>query len=191
MKNLQRMIDYRLIQYRDIFTEKIKNQILDFANDVWYTHKQGGKILMCGNGGSAADSLHFTAELVGKFKLLRRPIASISLNSDVAILTAIANDFDYNKVFARQLEALADKKDLLVVISTSGKSLNVLEAVCTAEKIGIKTTALLGGNGGGVAEHINTGIVVHSSDTAIIQEIHQMIIHIICDIIDKRIQEDE
>lgn len=190
MDKVSEMMEYRLKEYAEVFTENFVYDIVKLIDDIWNTYKQGGKILICGNGGSAADSLHFVAELVGRFRVLRRPISSIALNSDVATITAIANDFDYKNIFARQIEALAQKGDILIVISTSGKSSNVLEAIHMANKIGINTTALLGCDGGEAAEYINHGIIIPNFDTAIVQEIHQMIIHIVCDIIEKKVKNE-
>lgn len=103
MDKVSEMMEYRLKEYAEVFTENFVYDIVKLIDDIWNTYKQGGKILICGNGGSAADSLHFVAELVGRFRVLRRPISSIALNSDVATITAIANDFDYKNIFARQI----------------------------------------------------------------------------------------
>lgn len=187
MDSIRKMIDYRLDEYNNILIENFEHQILDFVEHIWNSFRQGGKLLVCGNGGSAADSLHFVAELVGRFRLSRKPISAISLNSDVATITAISNDFNYNDIFSRQVEALADKNDSLIVISTSGNSQNIVEAAHMAKKNGINVLALLGGDGGKVSSYITHGIIVPCFDTAIVQEIHQIVIHIICEVFEDKL----
>ena len=187
MDSIRKMIDYRLDEYNNILIENFEHQILDFVEHIWNSFRQGGKLLVCGNGGSAADSLHFVAELVGRFRLSRKPISAISLNSDVATITAISNDFNYNDIFSRQVEALADKNDSLIVISTSGNSQNIVEAAHMAKKNGINVLALLGGDGGKVSSYITHGIIVPCLDTAIVQEIHQIVIHIICEVFEDKL----
>lgn len=145
--------------------------------DVLAKIKSGGKIITCGNGGSAATASHLTEELLGKYKHKRRPIASICLNSDGPALTCIANDFSFNHVFKRQLEALGDPKDVFVVFSTSGRSMNVLEAVTEASSRGIMTVGFLGGDGGSVWRGCTHPIIVKSGNSARIQEIHDFIMH--------------
>lgn len=143
--------------------------------------KNGNTIFWCGNGGSAAESSHLAVELIGRFKNNRRPLPSISLNADTSALTCIANDFGYDEIFARQLEGLARSGDVLVVLSTSGKSENILRALRKAKEIGVVTIALLGKGGGqalGLADH---AIVIDSAETARIQEIHLLLGHTFCE----------
>lgn len=144
----------------------------------------GKKVILFGNGGSAADSQHIAAELVGRFKRDRRPLAAIALTTDTSSLTAVANDYGYNFVFARQLAALGSPGDVAICISTSGRSRSVIEAVMVARKIGIKTIALTGANGGALKSRCDISVVVPSSDTPRIQECHILIGHIICDIVE-------
>ena len=148
------------------------------------TLKAGGKILLCGNGGSAADAQHIAAELTGRYKTERGALAGIALTTDTSALTAIGNDYGYEFVFSRQLEALGREGDLLIAISTSGNSGNVLKALELARKIGIKTIGLSGRTGGAMNELCDLNLVVPSNDTPRIQEMHIMIGHIICQAID-------
>ena len=148
------------------------------------TLKAGGKILLCGNGGSAADAQHIAAELTGRYKTERGALAGIALTTDTSALTAIGNDYGYEFVFSRQLEALGREGDLLIAISTSGNSGNVLKALELARKIGVKTIGLSGRTGGAMNELCELNLVVPSNDTPRIQEMHIMIGHIICQAID-------
>jgi len=148
------------------------------------TLKDGRTVYWCGNGGSASDSQHMSAELIGKFKKSRKPLRSVALVADMAAITCIANDFGYDKIFSRQLEALGENGDTLVAISTSGNSQNIINALETANAIGIKTISLLG-KGGGVAKDIaKISITIESRDTTRIQECHQLIGHTICSAIE-------
>jgi D-sedoheptulose 7-phosphate isomerase len=148
------------------------------------TLQAGGKLLLCGNGGSAADAQHIAAELVGRFIRARAGLPAIALTTDTSALTAIANDFGYEQVFARQVQALARPGDLLVGISTSGNSANVLKAVEMAHAMGVHTVGLLGGSGGALAGRVNDALVVPSPDTPRIQECHILLGHIWCQMID-------
>jgi len=143
--------------------------------------KLGNTIFWCGNGGSAAESSHLAVELIGRFKNDRRPLPSVSLNSDTSALTCIANDFGYDEIFARQLEGLAKPGDVLVVLSTSGKSENILRALQKANELGVTSIALLGKGGGPAANLADQTIIIESSETARIQEIHLLIGHTFCE----------
>lgn len=145
---------------------------------------QGGTIFWCGNGGSAADSQHLAAEFVGKFKNDRRPLRSIALSTDSSILTCISNDYSFQDVFARQISALGRPNDLLVGISTSGKSANVINAIEAANDCGLHTIGLTGGDGGTLKQSADHSIIVPSTSTARIQEMHILIGHIICDMVE-------
>lgn len=146
--------------------------------------KNGGKLFIFGNGGSAADSQHIAAELVGRFKMVRRALPAIALTTDTSILTAIANDYGYEAVFLRQLEALASKGDIALGISTSGNSKNVLEAFKKAKSLGLKRIALSGSGGGKMKDEADISIIVPSKDTPRIQESHSLIGHILCGLIE-------
>jgi len=143
--------------------------------------KQGKTIFWCGNGGSAAESSHLAVELIGRFKNNRRPLPSVSLNSDTSAVTCIANDFGYDEIFARQLEGLAKQGDVLVVLSTSGKSENILRALRKAKELEVTTIALLGKGGGEAVSLADYSVVINSNETARIQEIHLLIGHTFCE----------
>jgi len=151
------------------------------------TLKNKNKILICGNGGSAADAQHFAAELTGRYKTERRGLPAIALTTDTSALTAIGNDYGYDRVFDRQIEALANKGDLLVGISTSGNSANVINALKVAKEISCKTIGLTGKNGGVMNELCDINIIAPSNDTPRIQEMHILFIHTICQIIDNEL----
>ena len=145
---------------------------------------KGNKLLVCGNGGSAADAMHICAELVGRFLKERRALPAIALNTDPAFLTAWSNDYSYESVFARQVEALAKRGDIVWGISTSGNSKNVLAALKTARELGALTIALTGQGGGVIAEYADVLLAVPLSVTARIQEVHTVTYHIICEAVE-------
>ena len=149
------------------------------------TLKKKGKIFICGNGGSAADSQHFATELVGRFKKERKGIPAISLASNSPLLTAISNDYSFGKVFSRQLEALGRSNDLLIAISTSGKAKNVISAAKTAKEMGIKTIGLSGKDGGELKDIVDLPFIVPSSSTPRIQEAHITILHILAEFLEE------
>jgi D-sedoheptulose 7-phosphate isomerase len=148
------------------------------------TLNQGGKILLCGNGGSAADSQHIAAELVGRYELHRRAWPAIALTTDTSALTALSNDYGYEDVFARQVEALAKPGDLLLALSTSGTSANVIKAAETARRLGCKVIALTGAGAEPLASLCDLAVVVPSMRTSRVQEAHITIGHLWCELID-------
>ncbi len=141
----------------------------------------GGKVLWCGNGGSAADCQHLAAEFVGRFRRERRGLASVALTTDSSVLTAIGNDYGYDEIFSRQVEALCTSRDVVVGISTSGNSLNVCAALKEARKMGAFTVSFTGLTGGELAMIANLALKVASTDTARIQEAHILVGHLLCD----------
>ena len=149
--------------------------------------REGNKLLICGNGGSAADSQHIAAELTGRYKKERRGIAAIALSTDTSALTAIGNDYGFDVVFARQVEALANKGDVLLGISTSGNSKNVLLALQKAREHGCKTIGLSGKDGGAMQALCDVNLIVPSNDTPRIQEMHITLGHILCHLIEERL----
>lgn len=165
--------------------QKMAPMIAEMAILLADTFRRGGKLLVMGNGGSAADSQHFVAEIVGRFKMERRGLPAIALSTDTSILTAIGNDYGFEAVFRRQVEALATPGDLVVGISTSGNSPNVLCALELAREKGCRTIALLGKDGGSIKGVCDLALVVPSDDTPRIQEGHGLIIHIVCDLLEK------
>ena len=152
--------------------------------------KAGGKILACGNGGSAADAQHFAAELVNRFERERPPLAALALTTDTSALTSIGNDYSYEQVFAKQLRALGRKGDVLLAMSTSGNSANVIAAARTARELGIRIVALTGNGGGKLAAALAAGdvhVCVPHTRTVRIQEVHLLALHCLCDGIDSRL----
>lgn len=144
----------------------------------------GRRLFICGNGGSAADAQHFAAELTGRFEKERRGYPATALSTDTSALTSIGNDYGFDQVFARQLEALAMRGDVLVAISTSGNSPNVVKAVEQAHALGVRTIGLLGRDGGVCAEGVDVPLVVGVPRTARIQEAHVLILHLLCEGLD-------
>tara|TARA_B100000035_G_C20821799_1_gene474569 strand:+ start:32 stop:628 length:597 start_codon:yes stop_codon:yes gene_type:complete len=147
----------------------------------------GGTIFWCGNGGSAADSQHIAAEFVGRFKNDRKPLKSIALTTDTSVITCISNDYSYEKIFSRQLEALGGRGDVLVVISTSGQSENIKQVLIQAKKMGIKSIGLLGKRGGKCKRYVDIPLIVPSQSTARIQESHILIEHLICELVELKL----
>jgi D-sedoheptulose 7-phosphate isomerase len=147
----------------------------------------GGKVMFCGNGGSAADSQHLAAELIGRFIKDRRPISAIALSTDTSVLTCVGNDYSFDEVFARQVQGLGRKGDVLVAISTSGNSRNVIRAAEEAKVIGVSVIGLLGHNGGILKELCDLAIIVPSQVTARIQESHILIGHTLCGLIEQNL----
>jgi len=162
----------------------IENTLLDVSKIVIEILKNGNKILICGNGGSAADAQHFAAELTGRYKTERRGLPAIALTTDTSALTAIGNDYGYERVFDRQTEALASKGDLLIGISTSGNSKNVISALQLAKEMGCSTVGFSGRDGGAMNEVCDRNLVVQSNNTPRIQEMHILFIHTICQLVD-------
>ena len=185
------MIDYiklQLTEQRSVLEQMemvLVGQIADVAALLIATFAKGNKLIVFGNGGSAADSQHFAAEITGRFKMERRALPAIALTTDTSILTAIGNDYGFDRVFSRQVEGLAVAGDVAVGISTSGNSPNVALALDEARKQGCKTVALLGRDGGSICKLVDYAIIIPSADTPHIQEGHITTIHILCDLLEK------
>lgn len=170
--------------------QQLSGKIADTAEAMADTLREDGKLLICGNGGSAADALHLSSELLNKFVLERRPLAAIALNADVSTLTSIANDFAFEYVYSKQVEALGRPGDILVVITTSGQSANISRAIEAAHSNNIRVIALTGKSGGQAAEMLretDLELRVPNKTTARIQEVHGLIIHCLCDLIDQQL----
>ncbi len=181
-------ITSQLAAHRDVITrveQELSPLIAEMVTLLVDTFNRGGKLLVMGNGGSAADAQHFVAEIVGRFKMERRGLPAIALSTDTSILTAIGNDYGFDKVFRRQVEALAVPGDLVVGISTSGNSPNVLQALELAREKGCRTVGLLGKDGGGIKNLCDLALIVPTNDTPRVQEGHITIIHIVCDLLEK------
>jgi D-sedoheptulose 7-phosphate isomerase len=149
--------------------------------------RAGGKVMACGNGGSAADAQHFAAELIGRFERERQELAAIALTTDTSILTAVGNDYSYDEIFAKQVRGLGKLGDILIGISTSGNSKNVVKAIEAAKKMGIKIIALTGNGGGNIASLLDADdihLCAPSTRTARIQETHLVLLHALCDGVD-------
>lgn len=159
-------------------------QVIAAARLLADTLKAGGKILLFGNGGSAADAQHLAAEFVNRFQVERPPLAAVALTTDTSILTAVANDYDFREVFVKQVQALGRPGYVAVGLSTSGSSPNVVAALVAARDLGLRTLALSGGDGGPVAKAAELAIVVPSRHTPRIQEVHITIGHVLCDLVD-------
>jgi D-sedoheptulose 7-phosphate isomerase len=164
-----------------VFSE-LAPKVEEVARRITDCLKAGGKVMMCGNGGSSSDAQHFAGELVNRFLMNRKPYAGIALNTDAAVMTSIANDFSYDEIYSKQVEGLGREGDMLVGFSTSGNSANILRAFDTAKEIGIKTVAFTGGTGGKMLERSDFVLLVSSSShTPRIQEGHELMMHLICE----------
>lgn len=174
-------------------SEIIKNssslikEIEKTINEITECYKKHNKVLIFGNGGSAADAQHIAAELIGRFKKERKSLPAIALTTDTSVISSLANDYSFEKIFSRQCESLVTKGDIVIGISTSGNSKNVQAGLITAKKMGAKTIGLLGNKGGKIKNYVDIPIIVNSSSTPRIQEVHRVIYHIICEMIEKNI----
>ena len=185
---IQRFQESIAIKEKIIGNNNLIKMIADVSEQLTNVIKAGNKLILCGNGGSASDALHFAGEIVGRFQMDRPAWAAIVLNADVATMTAIANDYGYDEVFARQAEAHVRPGDLFIGISTSGNSENILRAAKVAKEKGAITAAFLGKDGGRIKDIVDYPIVVECNTTARVQESHICIIHIICELIEKSLQ---
>jgi len=163
------------------------NEIDESINKIIDCYKKGKKVIIFGNGGSAADAQHIAAEFIGRFYLDRESYPAIALTTDTSILTSIGNDYSFEMIFSRQCESLVSKGDIVIGISTSGKSQNVEKGLIEAKKKGAITIGLLGNNGGTIKKITDIPIIVDSNETPRIQEAHRVIYHIICEIVEKKL----
>jgi len=181
-KQIQDSIDVKTsIINDDTLVELIENA----SNEIINCYKNGHMLLLCGNGGSAADAQHIAGEMVARFRIERKALSALAFNTNSSVVTAIGNDYEYNRIFERQVEAFGHEGDVLISISTSGESESVIRAIDKAKEMKIKTVTLTGKGGGKCAGISDISITVPSDDTARIQESHIMIGHIICDIVEK------
>lgn len=180
---LTRSLQEHLAAVQSLLDSKL-SEIEQAGSLICGTLGSGHKILLCGNGGSAADAQHIAAELVGRYERKRRAFPAIALTTDTSALTALSNDFGFEEVFARQVQALAEAGDVLIAISTSGKSPNIIKAAEQARKIGCKIVGLAGGSGEPLASHCDLSIVVPTGRTSRVQEAHITIGHLWCEMVD-------
>jgi len=172
-------------ELKKCFAEKNVDTIVDMAVAIADAFKNGNKLLLFGNGGSAADAQHLAAEFVNRFRIERPPLPAIALTTDSSILTSIGNDYDFSEIFSKQVKALASKGDIVIGISTSGNSPNVIKGLEAATSVGAKTIGFTGKNGGKIAEAVDVLLNVESDVTARIQEVHITLGHAICDLVDQ------
>ena len=170
-------------------SNKLEPGITNCINIIEECLKKDKKIILFGNGGSAADSQHIAAEFVGRFNMERKSYPAIALTTDSSIITSIGNDYSFDQIFSRQCESLVIKDDVVIGISTSGNSINVKNGLITAKKNGAKTIGLLGNAGGEIKSIVDHSLIVESNSTARIQEIHRIISHIICGLVEKKMGE--
>ena len=191
MKNLeiikQRIIDSISVKQQLLTNDMLVKTVAVLAEKIVDCIINGGKLVICGNGGSASDALHFAGEIVGRFAKERKAWPAIVLNADVATMTAISNDYGYEEVFARQVEGHLKPDDLFVGISTSGNSENVYRALWKAKEMGSMTASLLGNDGGKIGPLADISIIVPCDITARVQECHILIIHVLCEIVEERL----
>ena len=166
------------------FLEQDGPRLLQAAEMIADSFSHGGRLLIFGNGGSAADAQHMAAEFVNRFKIERPPLPALALTTDTSVLTSIANDYSFDSVFVKQIKALSSQGDVALGISTSGNSKNVVSAIQEARVRGLTTLALAGAGGGQLAGEAELALIVPSHDTPIIQEVHLMAEHLICDLVD-------
>lgn len=183
---LKRSLEEHLETIQSLLDSKL-DEIEQTGQLICQTLIAGNKILLCGNGGSAADAQHIAAELVGRYEQQRRAFPAIALTTDTSALTALSNDYGYEEVFARQVLALANKGDLVIAISTSGKSHNIVKAVEEAKRIGCQTLALTGCSGEPLASLCDSALIVASTRTARVQEAHITIGHLWCEMVDRAV----
>ncbi len=183
----QRISDSISVKQQLLKNEDLINKVSQLADEITKSISNGGKIVVCGNGGSASDALHFAGEIVGRFVKERKAWPAVVLNADVATMTAIANDYGYDEVFARQAEGHIKTNDVFVGISTSGNSENVYRALQKAKELGAKTACLVGKDGGKIGRDADYSIIVPCNVTARIQECHILIIHILCEVVEDKL----
>jgi len=173
------------VRVKQAFVRKNAEGLIQLATQVTRAFTNDRKLLLCGNGGSAADAQHIAAEFVNRFVLERPPLPAVALTTDTSVLTSIGNDYSFDEVFSKQVKAIGMEGDVLLGISTSGNSKNVIEAVKAARAQGLYTAGLLGGDGGGLRTEIELSLVVESRVTARIQETHIFAGHLLCQMVDE------
>ena len=183
-KEIKNIIENSIEAKKLLLDNKFIDKIHEIANDIVFSLNNGGKVIVFGNGGSAADAQHMVGELVGRFKKERKALPAISLTCNTSTITAVSNDYSYDESFKRQLEALAKSCDIAVGISTSGNATNVIEAIKLAKGLKLKTVALTGKDGGKLSGIAELSLIIPSHDTPRIQELHILVIHILCELVE-------
>jgi len=182
------------VMAKEAFVTESRKKLIDLACLMVITLRQGGKILIFGNGGSAADAQHMAAEFVNRFLINRRPLAAVALSTDTSIITSIGNDFSFDEIFSKQVQALGKPEDLALGISTSGSSINVIKGIEVAKEIGMRTAVLTGGiagDGGELGRISDIFLNVPTAKTQHIQEVHLWVEHLLCEIVEREIFGEE
>ena len=191
MKNLSIKLEIhnKILDSSESIKKSIENipEIIRIIESITKSLKKGNKIILFGNGGSAADAQHIAAELVGRFDYDRKSLPAISLTTDTSVITSIGNDYSFEKIFSRQCESLVNKGDVVVGISTSGNSINVKNGLLVSKRKGAKTVGFLGRKGGHIKNIVDIPLIVNSNSTPRIQEVHRTTAHIICEMVEKNI----
>ena len=191
MKNLSIKLEIhnKILDSSESIKKSIENipEIIKIIESITKSLKKGNKIILFGNGGSAADAQHIAAELVGRFGYDRKSLPAISLTTDTSVITSIGNDYSFEKIFSRQCESLVNKGDVVVGISTSGNSINVKNGLLVSKRKGAKTVGFLGHKGGHIKNIVDIPLIVNSNSTPRIQEVHRTAAHIICEMVEKNI----
>jgi D-sedoheptulose 7-phosphate isomerase len=182
-------IHNKILDSSESIKKSIENipEIIRIIESITKSLKKGNKIILFGNGGSAADAQHIAAELVGRFDYDRKSLPAISLTTDTSVITSIGNDYSFEKIFSRQCESLVNKGDVVVGISTSGNSINVKNGLLVSKRKGAKTVGFLGHKGGHIKNIVDIPLIVNSNSTPRIQEVHRTTAHIICEMVEKNI----
>lgn len=191
LEEIKKIISETIELKKEIQQENYLKNIYDIAQIIFHTLKKDKKILLCGNGGSAADCQHWVGEMIGRFKKERKSLRFISLTTNTSTLTSISNDYSYDYVFARQVEGIGEKGDILICISTSGKSNNIIKAAKLGKNIGMKIISLTGKSPNPLSEISDYNISVPSIETPRIQEVHILLIHLICGIVEEEFTANE
>ena len=186
---MKKRIEKSFFESADVIkkSSRLSNKIEEVVQIITNCIKEGHRIYIFGNGGSAADAQHIAAELIGRFKMERNSIPAVALSTDTSILTSISNDYSFDRIFSRQCESLVSEKDVVIGISTSGNSKNIINGITTAKRKKAITIGLLGNNGGKIKRIVDVPLVVGSSSTAKIQEVHRVIYHIICELVESEL----
>ena len=184
MEEIIRRVAKESRRIQEGFVQKNTSQLINCAEYISKAFKNDRKLMLCGNGGSAADAQHIAAEFVNRFLLDRHPLPAMALTTDTSIITSVANDYRYEDVFSKQIQALGVEGDILLAISTSGNSKNILSAIKTAKEKGLYTVGLIGGDGGKMLTLVDLSLVVVSNETPRVQETHILVGHLICELVE-------